>query len=57
MMINANPVKTNTTDLDWYEKKLFMLNPDFDDLDSEEQELGDSIDEGERSEEQRSELQ
>jgi hypothetical protein len=25
-MINANPVKTNPTDLDWYEQKLLMLN-------------------------------
>jgi len=46
-MINANPVKTNPTDLDWYEQKLLTLNPDFDDLDPEEQELRDSIDQGE----------
>jgi len=46
-MINANPVKTNPTDLDWYEQKLLMLNLDIDDLDSEEQELRDSIDQGE----------
>lgn len=46
-MINANPVKTNPTDLDWYEQKLLMLNPDFDDLDPDEQELRDSIDQGE----------
>ena len=46
-MINANPVKTNPTDLDWYEQRLLMLNPDFDDLDPEEQELRDSIDQGE----------
>ena len=46
-MINANPVKTNPSDLDWYEQQLLMLNPDFDDLDPEEQELRDSIDQGE----------
>ena len=46
-MINANPVKTNPTDLDWYEQKLLTLNPDFDDLDPEEQELRDFIDQGE----------
>jgi hypothetical protein len=46
-MINANPVKTNPSDLDWYEQQLLILNPDFDDLDPEEQELRDSIDQGE----------
>jgi hypothetical protein len=46
-MINANLVKTNSNDLDWYEQQLLMLNPDFDDLDPEEQELRDSIDNGE----------
>jgi hypothetical protein len=46
-MINANPVKTNLSDLDWYEQQLLMLNPDFDDLDPEEQELRNSIDQGE----------
>lgn len=46
-MINANQVKTNANDLDLHEQQLLMLNPDFDDLDPDEQELLNSIDQGE----------